>query len=464
MIRRSMMIPLLASAALAIAAVSAAVQQEQPPAPGTPEDFRLPETRTFSLDNGVDVTLVPFGTTPKALVQLVVRAGNADESAEEVWLADLMGDLLREGTTSRTAEQINREVAGMGGSLNVGVGADETTLGGEVLSEFAPDMVQLVADVVRNPAWPEAELPRLKTDRARDLAIARSRPQAVAQERFLSLMFPEHPYGRLFPNDEQLASYTVDQIRDFHTRTVSPGRAHLYVVGQFDEAAVETAVDQAFADWAGDAPITRTPPEPGSARAVHLIDRPGAVQSSIYLGLPVIDPSHDDWIRLQVTNTLLGGAFTSRIVRNIREDKGYTYSPSSTVGTRYRTAYWAQVADVTTEFTGASLTEIFKEIDRLRTQPPSDEELQGIKNYLTGTFTLRNASRGGLASTLRMVNLHGLPQSYLEDYVSNLQAVTPEDVRRMAEQYLDPTRMAIVVVGDREVIESQLEPFGSIVN
>lgn len=462
MIRRSVF-RLLATGVLAVVAAPATAQQA-PPTPGTPEDFRLPETRAFSLDNGMDVTLVPFGTTPKALVQLVLRAGNADESADEVWLADLMGDLMREGTTSRTAEQINREAAGMGGGLNVGVGSDEMTIGGDVLSEFAPAMVQLVADVARNPAWPESELSRLKTDRARDLAIARSRPRAAAQERFLGLLFPEHPYGRLFPADEQLASYSVDQIRELHARTVAPGRAHLYVVGRFDESAVETAVNEALADWAGDAPITRAPPEPGSARAVHLIDRPGAVQSSIYLGLPVIDPAHDDWIRLQVTNTLLGGAFASRIVRNIREDKGYTYSPSSSVGTRYRTAYWVQVADVTTEFTGASLTEIFKEIERLRAEPPPDDELQGIKNYLTGTFTLRNASRGGLAGTLRMVNLHGLPSSYLEDYVSNVQAVTPEDVRRTAEQYLDASQMVIVVVGDREQIETQLEQFGAIVN
>ncbi|MGH7577956.1 MAG: M16 family metallopeptidase [Longimicrobiales bacterium] len=462
MIPRSVVIPSLAAAALALAVPAAA--QQAPPAPGAPKDFRLPETRAFSLDNGVGVTFVPFGTTPKALLHLVVHAGNADESADEVWLIDLTGDLMREGTTSRTAEQINREAAGMGGSLNVGVGPDEMAVGGEVLSEFAPEMVRLMADVVRNPAWPETELPRLKTDRARQLAIARSRPQAAAQERFLAMMFPEHPYGRLFPADDQLAAYTVDQVRELYARTVSPGRAHLYVVGRFDEAAVETAVTEALADWTGDAPITRTPPEPGSARMVHVIDRPGAVQSSIYLGLPVIDPTHDDWTRLEVTNTLLGGAFASRIVRNIREDKGYTYSPFSTVGTRFRTAYWAQVADVTTEFTGASLTEIFNEIERLRTEPPSEDELQGIKNYLTGTFTLRNASRGGLAATLQMVDLHGLPSTYLENYVSNVQAVTPEDVRRTAEQYLDPARMVIVVVGDREVIESQLESFGTIVN
>lgn len=203
-------------------------------------------------------------------------------------------------------------------------------------------------------------------------------------------------------------------------------------------------------------------PSPESGRAVYLVDSPGAVQSTIYLGLPVIDPSNPDYIPLQVTNALLGGSFASRITSNIREQKGYTYSPFSTLSSRYRDAYWAEIADVTTDVTGPALTEIFFEIDRLRGEPPSEEELRGIQNYLAGTFVLQNSSRGGIISQLSFINLHGLGRDWLESYVPRVYEVTPAEVMHIARTYLDPSRMTIVVVGDRSKIEDQLREFGEI--
>lgn len=457
---------LLAFAAATLLAVPPVLAQdgrETPPAGGEPRDFRIPETSSFTLDNGMEVTLAPYGWLPKATVQLVVRAGNVNEAADQVWLADLTGDLMMEGTTSRSGRQIAEEAARIGGRVDVSVDPDETTVGGDALSEYASDLVALIADIARNPAFPASELERLAADRVRQLSIARSQPQQIALEAFRAHMYPDHPYGRLFPTEAMLEGYTIGDARAFYEGNWGASRAHLYVSGRFDATGVEAAVREAFAGWEAGPPPAHDVPEPVSERKIVLIDRPGAVQSTIYLGLPVADPSDPDWIAQSVMNSLLGGSFNSRITTNIRETKGYTYSPFSQVSARYRDAYWVEVADVTTDVTGASLKEIFHEIDRLHSEPPSEEELRGIQNFMAGTFVLTNSSPSAIINVLRFLDLHGLDRSYLTGYVQNVYAVTPDEVSRIARDHLDDQRMLIVIAGDEAVITDQIQPYGEIV-
>ncbi|MDH4071315.1 MAG: insulinase family protein, partial [Ignavibacteria bacterium] len=172
---------------------------------------------------------------------------------------------------------------------------------------------------------------------------------------------------------------------------------------------------------------------------------------------------HPDYRPLLVMNALLGGSFMSRITSNIREDKGYTYSPSSSVSSRYRDAYWQQFASITTDVTGAALHEIFFEIKRLQDEAPGEDELKGIQNYLAGIFVLQNSSPGGLINLLSLIHLHGLPASYLSEYVRTIYAVTPQDVQRLAREYLDTNNMMLVIAGDRKTLEKQVAPFGRIV-
>jgi zinc protease len=175
-----------------------------------------------------------------------------------------------------------------------------------------------------------------------------------------------------------------------------------------------------------------------------------------------VDPSNPDFIPLSVMDALLGGAFTSRITRNIREDKGYTYSPYSEVSVRYRDAYWAEIADVTTTVTGPSIKEVLAEIDRLQAEPPTVDELTGVQNYLAGTYILQNSSRGGITNQLDYMDLHGLPPTYASTYVKQVYAVTPEQVSRMAREHIQDERALIVIVGDRKVIEEQVKGLGAI--
>jgi len=259
-----------------------------------------------------------------------------------------------------------------------------------------------------------------------------------------------------------LQGYTAAQVRDFWDKNYGAARSHLYVVGRFDDAAVEAAARKAFGDWKKGVPPAEKPAAPKSERAVYLIDRPGAVQSTINLGMPVIDPSNPDWDALSLTNTLLGGSFASRITANIREQKGYTYSPNSQVLSRHRDAYWVEVADVTTNVTGPSIKEILGEIDRLQAEAPAQAELRGFQNYRAGTFVLQNSSRPGIIGQLEFVDLNGLPADYLNGYVKRVYAITPQQVQEMAKKYIQDDKATIVVVGDKKVIEEQVRGFGPV--
>jgi zinc protease len=443
----------LALVGLAVAPQSA---QQKPPEAGTPKDLVLPAARRFTLANGLPVTMVPFGQVPKVTIRLVVSAANVNEAKDEVWLADLTGSLMREGTTTLTGDVVAREFAGMGGELGINVGPDTTSISTEVLSERGADAVRLLADVAQRPRLPESELERVKGNLLRNLAIQKSTPQAIAQEKFAQLLYGEHPYGRVFPTEAALKGYTIDQVRAFHRTYFGAARARLYVAGVFDQSPLETAIRQAFERWERGRPTERPAEPPSGERRFALINRSDAPQSTVLLGLRVPSASHKDWIALQVTDALLGGAFASRITANIREQKGYTYSPFSAISAHPGQADWVETADVTTNVTGESLKEIFYEIDRLRKEAPSANELRGIQNNLAGVFVMQNASRNGVIGRLAFVDLHGLGPDYLSTYVKRVMAVTPEDVRRTANEYLTPDKMTLVVVGDEKVVKAQV--------
>ncbi|MBS1841903.1 MAG: insulinase family protein [Acidobacteria bacterium] len=440
-------------------AFSAGAQKQAPPQGTAPKPFTVPAHETYALANGMKVTLVPYGKLPKVTVSAVVNAGNVNEPAELTGLADLMGTLMKEGTKTRSSKQVAEEFAGMGGSLDVNVGPDESDVATDVLSEFAPRAIALVADVTRNPLLPESELPRIKNDLIRQVSIQKSVAQSIALERFRKLLYGEHPYGTVFASEESVNKSTLADVRKFYEANFGAQRTHLYVAGRFDAQAVKKAIAASFGSWAKGPAAAPDVPQVKPNHTLDLTDRPGAAQSTLYMGLPVPNATSDDNIPLTVMNALLGGSFGSRITSNIREQKGYTYSPSSQISRRYHDAYWAEVADVTTAHTGDSLKEIFAEIERLQKEAPSEAELKGIENFLSGNFILQNSSRQALIGQLRFVNLQGLGDAWLSTYVQKVNAVTPKDVQRAAAEYIKPEQMTIVVVGDKAKVSEQLAPY-----
>ena len=262
--------------------------------------------------------------------------------------------MMREGTTALTADALAREFAAMGGQLGVGVGpGHHVGVAPRSSRDHGVKAVQLIADVAERPRLPESELARVKANMVRDLAIRKSTPQSVAEEKFAELMYGDHPYGRLFPTEAMLSGYTLEQVRAFHRDHFTAGRARLYIAGVFDAAAMEASVRKAFDAWPRGAAARRAAEARRRAPAASpCIDRAGAPQSTVMLGLKVPDPSHADWVALEVTDSLLGGSFASRITANIREQKGYTYSPVSSLDSHPGDARWYESADVTTNVTG----------------------------------------------------------------------------------------------------------------
>jgi predicted Zn-dependent peptidase len=436
-------------------------QKQAPPAGGPPKPFTVPAHETYTLANGMKVTLVPYGNLPKVTLSLVVRTGNLNEPADMPGLADIAGTLMKEGTTTKSSKQIAEESARMGGAVSVTVSSDETDVDTDVLSEFGPRAAALLADVAQHPLFPESELPRLKNDALRQLSISKSVPQNMALERFRKILYGDHPYGTVFSTPESINKTTVGDIKKYYDGNFGAARAHLYVAGRFDAAEMKKAIAASFNGWAKGAAPAINQPKVKPQHVLDVTDRPGAAQSTLLVGLPVPDPTSPDAIPLAVTNALLGGSFGSRITSNIREQKGYTYSPRSEVSRRYHDAYWAESADVTTQYTGPSLKEIFGEIDRLAKEQPSDAELKGIQSYMSGLFVIQNSSRSALIGQLRYADFQGLGEDYLKTYVQKVNAVTPADVQKQTAEYIKPDQMTIVVIGDKAKISDQLGPFAA---
>ena len=434
-----------------------AQEKEQPPKGGEPKNFTLPKKEVVEFDNGLTLVMVPYGSIPKANIQFSIKTGNIDEQEDEVWLSDLLADLLEEGSTTKTAKEIADQMAGMGGNLNIGVGVHTSSISASVLYEFAPDAIALMAEVLKTPKWPAEELERLKNDMKRNLAVDLSTPQSQAYRDFFAELYPDHAYGRVYPTEDQINSYSVEDIQKFYDENFGAKRTTVYVAGNFDKDAVTAAVKSNMGDWQSGKAANYTIGQPITANKVKIIDRPGAPQSTIYYGLPVADPSDPDYIALDVTNSILGGSFASRITSNIREDKGYTYSPFSNLMANYKSGVWYQVADVTTEHTGASLSEIQKEIEKLQNEVPTQKELDGIINYESGIYVLQNSTPNGIIGQLVFLDTHDLDESFLTNKVKNMHAVTPEKVREMTRKYIKPENMTLIVVGDKAKIESQIQ-------
>ena len=438
----------LASLMLGAAAwAPALLAREAPPAPAEPRAFALPAKDTVTLPNGLRITFIEYGLVPKVTLVASLRTGNIDDGGR-TWLPDVVTEMLKEGTRLRSSATIARDAASMGGALSIGAGMDTTTASMSVLSEFATDAAGMLGEVLRQPLLPESELARIKANFERNRSISVTEPGSIAGAAFASMVYGDHPYGRRLPTAEQLAGYTIADVRKFYADNFGARRTTIYVAGRYDRKALEAALRKAFGDWQAGPRPARLVRAPVQAAQSRLIDRPAAPQSTVRLGLPVADASQPDYLPLALTNTLLGGSFASRITSNIREQKGYTYSPSGSVSNFYRVAQWMEAADVTSADTAAALAEIYKEVDRLRNEPPTAEELAGFQRYMAGLFVIRNSSPNGVLSQVAFLDLHGLPDSFLTNYVQNVYAVSPAQVSAMAQKWIDPSKMTLVVVGD----------------
>ena len=443
---------------------AAASAQTERPAVGPERPFQLAPRLERTLPNGLRVIVTRHTAIPKVSVLLSVLSGYSSDPADQTGLAALTAGLIQEGTKTKNSRQIRRDAFGMGGTITAAASQDFTTVSARGLAEYAPRLIDLVADVVMNPTFPEDELAILKQQHLQGVQQQKASPQALANRMFRQVLFGDHPYARTAETEASLKLVDRAKIGAFHTAHYRPNNAFLLIVGDVDPSATIAAVEKTFGAWPrGDVPkpsFTAIPPLSG--RRLYFVQRPNSVQSSISLGNVAVKRSDPRWYELTLANTVYGGAFNSRIVRNIREEKGYTYSPAS-IQTGFADAgFYRFAADVRNDVTGATLTEVFKEIDKLRAEGSSGAELQGAKSYLRGIFPIQTATQGGLATLLNNMYVFGLAKDYPETYREKIAAVTPEQVKKASETLFGSENSVIAIVGDWAKVKDQLGAFHEI--
>ncbi len=434
------------------------------PAVGPDRPFSPPGRSERTLPNGLRIVIVQKPTVPKVSVLLTLRTGLAADPGSRPGLASMTAAGIQEGTKSRNSRQIRDAAFGMGASLDATVAQDYTTISLRGLSEFTPGLIELLSDVVMNPTFPDSEVDILKANRLQELQQLKSEPQFLAERAFRRALFGPHPYARISSTPDALSAMDREALAGFHATHYRPGNAFLLVVGDISVEPVFHAAQKAFAGWQG-GPVssTATPPLPPlEGRSLVFVERPSSVQSSISLGNFSVKRTDPSWYNLSVANTIYGGAFNSRIVRNIREEKGYTYSPFSQFGALARTGFFRFAADVRNEVTGPALNEIYREIDKLRAEGASGAELEDVKRYLKGVFVIAASSQAGLTNVVNNVNAFGLPADYLETYQPRISAVAAEDVKSAAATLFGSENSLVVIVGEYSKVKDQLTGFSDI--
>lgn len=440
------------------------IARRSPPALGAERPVAWPRRTVRTLANGMQVVLAEARTFPKISAQLFFRAGNSVGLRIAPGLADMTSAVIRTGTASRASRQIEEDLRRMGANLGTHAGADSSAISISGLAEFAPGLLELVSDLARNASFPAEEFERERRQRFEELRIERTTPGFLAGERLRLVLFGSDPYAIVAPSEEQVAAYRREHLEEFYRRNYTPSGALLIVVGDFAADEMFALVEKTFGAWQAPEPETvasaETPHPTG--RHVHLVHLPGTVQTQIAIGNLAITRSDPDWYRFVLANSIFGGAFHSRLVINIREQKGYTYSPRSSVNPLRRHGYFSVSAAVRNDVVAASLTEIFYELDRIRSLPVTPEELESARNYISGVFSLGVATQEGLLGQLGTAYLDRLPEDYLETYRDRIRTLTAADVLVAARRHFNSANAQIVVVGDRAQIGEQAALFGKI--
>jgi zinc protease len=432
--------------------------QAPPPLPARP--IIVPEARQTVLPNGLTVMVLEENRLPLVSYRLGLRFGSAFDPPALPGLTDLLAGLLPEGTESRTSRQIADEVARMGASLNAGANSDYTIVAASALSKFH-EILELMAEVVMQPSFPEKEVELAKQNTKESLRQQRAQPSFLATEMVSRVMFGNHPYSVVAPTPESVDRSTRQHFVEFHKAKFVPNNAVLIVVGnvQFDELL--TRIEGLFSAWPKGEDLSSAFPAPPvrTKRSAYLVDRPSSAQSNIVIANTGINRTSPDYFPMLLMHTVLGATASSRLFMNLREEKGYTYGAYSNLDARRSAGTFRATAEVRTAVTGDSLKEFFLELDKIRNERVSDKEINDAKSYLTGVFPIRLETQEGMIDQLVQIKMLNLPNDYLQTYRDNVQAVTIEDIQRVATTYVRPDQAAIVVVGDGAQVTEQIKPY-----
>jgi zinc protease len=454
--------------AVLLVASFAAAQKETPlpkdlPPYGPEKPLATPSVKSATLDNGLILWLVSEPGFPKVALTVAVRGGLAADPAGRPGLSELLSKTLDQGTRTRSAKQIAQELQAAGGDLNASATKDSLELSSVVLASKVDNAIAVLTDILQNASFPDAEVALAKRNLADDLDQREAEPSFLAARARDKVLFSDHPYHVTSPTRDSIAAATSADLREVFTQRFRPDQVILIAAGDFQNDKILSTFKAALGSWKAPASPPAAPvstPSAPAEHAVYIVPRPGSVQTTIELatlGPKLGDP---DFETVQVANTIYGGSFGSRLTSNIREDKGYTYSPYSRLVSYQKAAEMISHADVRNEVTAPTLNEMEYELNRLATTTPSEEELSKAKRYLVGLEALRLQDRASLAHRLATLWIAGLLPDQIGISGQKVSAATAADVDAVARKYFPAHRSAIIAVGEEKVVREALSPFG----
>ena len=435
---------------------------ERPPRPLPARDVKFPPYSLKTLGNGLQVIAVSHHEQPAVSVRLMVRAGGAQDPSDKPGVAALAAALLDQGTTSKTAEQIQHSIDSIGGVIGAGSGTEFTFVQAIVMKDSFNVGLDMVSDIAKNPAFAPQEIELQRKQMLSTLTVSYDDPEYLAGVVFERLVYGAHPYGR--PDSgtpASLAAITRNDVVAFHQSWFGANNAILAVVGDVTADEAFAAAERAFGDWRKATNVaSRAEEPPASARRIVIIDRPGAVQTEIRAGNTALPRKHPDYLALDLAVKILGGEGGNRLHRVLRSDRGLTYGASADLNAIKDAGVIVADTDTRSETTGEALRLIVEEMWRLQRQRVGERELSDAQAYLTGSFPLTIETPSAIAMQVLSAVFFGLDLQELQTFRERVNAVTVDDIQRVARTYLRPDRLSIVLVGDASKFEKQLAGAG----
>ncbi len=448
----------------AAGAVQAQERPTSPPPPLAERPITFPGFADFRLENGLRVVVVEYGTQPLTSARLYFPTGSASEAPGQEGLASLTGQLLTQGTTTRSAEEFAATIEGVGGTVSASGGRDQFTIFAFALTEHLDLAMELMADAALNATFPEDEVELMRRRVLSSLQAEQGQPQAIANRHFRKLLYGDmHPYGRS-STPESVRALTRDDLVAFRDRALTADGALLVLAGRITRDEAERLAQRHFSALPTGSAVVVDFPEVADAPSprIVLVNRPGSAQSVISIGNPGVRPGDPDYFPLVVMDRVLGGGADSRLFRILREEKGWTYGAYSSFDRPADVGVVSAGTEVRTEVTDSALVEIVNQLHRLRNEPVPDDELEGAINFLAGSFPLRLETADQVATQVANTLFRGRPMEEVTEYPQRIRAVTAEDVQRVANRYLRPEGATLLVVGDGPRITESLEAIAPV--
>jgi len=442
-----------------------ALDRTKIPEPGKTPVLKVPAWTKSTISNGAQLIVSQKRDLPLVSVTIDFFGGTHQfENAQKLGVASFTASMLSEGTATRTGDQLADAQQLLGTRIGAGIGGEGGSIGFTALSSKLDPALDLLADMMLNPSFPADALERLRAQRLVALTQAKDQPASIASNVFAKVVYgDEHPYGRVV-NEQTVKGVTRDDVIAFHREYFRPGRAIITVVGDVDPATVKASFERAFANWTagGDRPAFTYPSTPAlRATTIYLVDKPKAAQSIFALGIP--GPARDtpDYYAISVMNNILGELFQSRLNHLIREVKGYSYGVGSSFAYGKGPGRFRAGGGIMTAKTDSALIDFMNELRGVQGGKPfTEDEIKQGKESLIQSLPTNFASVNATANAISSIYTEGLPETYYQDYAAKINAVTSDDLVRVAKRYIDLDNMNIVIVGDRAVIEDPLRKTG----